>query len=85
MAEEKLSEVPQLLTPKEAAEMLGVSTRTLAQWRKAGRHLSWIHLGGQVRYRLSTIQEFMEHGTPTPRPGGLDGSRVQKGNESDHS
>lgn len=54
-----------LLTVTEAAEILKIHERTLAQWRKQGIHLPYIKLGNKVRYRESDILSFK-------KPSGLD-------------
>lgn len=44
-----------VLTISEAAQRLGVSTRTIRRWAKAG-HLSHARTpGGQFRFRLSDV------------------------------
>ena len=46
------------VSPKEAAAMLGVSTRSLYNWQKAGL----IHsrkVGARVLYSLASLQEFL--------------------------
>ena len=53
-----------LLTPAQAAEMLGVTIGTLAVWRCTARYpLSFIKIGRRVKYRLSDINNFIENGT----------------------
>lgn len=48
---------PLVVTRAEAAQMLGVSVRTLARWdEREDVPLSPIVLGGTVRYRLSDLQ-----------------------------
>lgn len=66
----------QLLTEKQAAEMLAVSFTTLATWRCKRRYsLPFVKIGNgrAVRYRLSDIQAFINAGlttATTPRPSG---------------
>ena len=49
-----------LLTRKEAAEYLGVSTQTLAIWRCTGRYgLSMVKIGRLAKYRKSDLDEFI--------------------------
>jgi excisionase family DNA binding protein len=49
-----------LLTPKQAAEFLGVPEGTLAQWRSQRRGPSFIKLEGRlVRYRLSDVENYV--------------------------
>ena len=64
---------PNLLTPQDVAERLGVSTTTLATWRCTKRYaLTYIKVGRLVRYRLADLEAFeasREHGWPAIRPG----------------
>lgn len=51
----------QLLTPKETAEMLGVSTNTLSNWRVNKRYdLPYVPIGRSIRYRLQDVEAFIE-------------------------
>lgn len=52
-----------LLKADEAGQLLGVSARTLARWRKRG-YLDAVTLGGQVRYRQSDCRRILETGKP---------------------
>lgn len=48
-----------LLTPKEAAQTLGVSTRTLFTWTASGQ-LPAVRLGARsVRYAMSDLENFI--------------------------
>lgn len=66
----------QLLTERQAAEMLALSFTTLATWRCKKRYgLPFVKIGAgrAVRYRLSDVQRFIESGltfdtTPLPAP-----------------
>ena len=50
-----------LLTPQDAADMLGVSTATLARWRHEGGELKFVRLSRQtVKYRYADIAAFIE-------------------------
>ena len=49
-----------VLTNKEAARKLGVSHRTLEDWRLTNRGPRFIKLGRLVRYRLSDLHDFMD-------------------------
>jgi len=52
----------QLLTPKEAAERLQVSIRTLEAWRKKDIGLRYYVLNtNTVRYSHEGILEFLQH------------------------
>ncbi|MEW8381531.1 MAG: helix-turn-helix domain-containing protein [Candidatus Thiodiazotropha taylori] len=53
--------IPQLLTPEDVAEILGVTTHTLAVWRCEGRYgLAFIKTGRLVRYRADDVMAFIE-------------------------
>lgn len=53
-----------LLTPREVAEALGVSVRTLAVWRCERRYdLRYVKVGACVRYRRSDLERFLEQRT----------------------
>jgi excisionase family DNA binding protein len=52
---------PQLLTPQEAADFLGVSEGTLAVWRCVNRYpLPYIRIGRNVRYDAADLVEWLE-------------------------
>lgn len=56
-----------LLTPEQAAAMLGVTVGTLQIWRTTRRYsLRYIKAGRLVRYRLEDLQAFIESRTVTP-------------------
>lgn len=49
------------LSPKEAANILGVTPETLAVWRCTKRYeLPYIKIGRRVMYRVRDISEFIE-------------------------
>jgi excisionase family DNA binding protein len=48
-----------LLTPKQAAEMLQVALRTLATWRYEGRGPRYVKVGRSVRYRPEDIAKYV--------------------------
>lgn len=49
-----------LLTPKQAAEYLGVKENTLAVWRSTKRYdLPYIKIGKSIRYKLSEIETYI--------------------------
>lgn len=54
----------ELLTPKEAAARLRVTTETLEQWRGRLAGPPWIKLGtskqSPIRYRLSEIEKYLQ-------------------------
>lgn len=50
-----------LLSPVEAAEILGTTAQTLAVWRCTGRqNLPYVKVGRKVLYREEDIQSFIE-------------------------
>lgn len=52
-----------VLTNKEAARQLGVSHRTLEDWRLMNRGPRFVKLGRLVRYRLGDLLDFMDRNT----------------------
>jgi excisionase family DNA binding protein len=51
---------PQLLTPEQTAERLGVSVTTLATWRCTKRvALPFVKLGSAVRYSEAAVADFI--------------------------
>ena len=58
-----------LLTPEQVAELLGVSTHTLAVWRCEKRyHLPYVKSGRLVRYRESDVDAFIQSRLSDPIP-----------------
>lgn len=49
-----------VLTNKEAARKLGISHRTLEDWRLTNRGPRFVKLGRLVRYRLNDLLDFMD-------------------------
>jgi len=51
---------PELLTPEQAAALLGLSVKTLATWRSTGRHaFAFIRCGARIRYRRSDLEAWL--------------------------
>jgi excisionase family DNA binding protein len=49
-----------LMTPDQAASMLGISPRTLAAWRSTGRYaLPYIKVGSKVRYPRKKLIDWL--------------------------
>ncbi|UQN30450.1 helix-turn-helix transcriptional regulator [Brachybacterium kimchii] len=44
-----------LLTAKEVADALGLSTGTLANWRSLELGPKYVKVGGRVRYRITSL------------------------------
>lgn len=55
------------LTPQEAAAMLRVSPRTMANWRSESRGPRYVLVEGQVRYPKSALLEFLAARTVDPK------------------
>ena len=50
-----------LLTPQEAADILGVDPETLNVWRATNRYpLPYVKAGRLVRYRSADLEAFIE-------------------------
>ena len=62
------SEPPNLLTPREVAELFGVRTTTLARWARAGRLPVAFTPGGHRRYQREDVDELL----------GLDGTGPER-------
>lgn len=61
--------LPRLLTPEEAAAIIGVKVTTLGVWRATQRYdLKYVKAGHLVKYRESDIADFLESRTRTPKP-----------------
>jgi predicted DNA-binding transcriptional regulator AlpA len=50
---------PILLSPDQAAAMIGVGTRTLANWRVSGRGPTFCRRGRSVRYAQADVEAWM--------------------------
>jgi DNA-binding transcriptional MerR regulator len=53
------SRIPYLLTEKEAARRLTVSTRSLQRWRTKGVGPNFRKFGGLVRYTEEDLERFI--------------------------
>ena len=52
-----------LLTPEDVADQLQIEQATLAAWRRGvgpGADLPYIRVGGQIRYRASDVQAWLD-------------------------
>jgi predicted DNA-binding transcriptional regulator AlpA len=54
-----------LLTEIETAQLLGISPRTLQNWRRSGRGPVHVRLGGLVRYAPQDVDAFIARGRST--------------------
>mgnify|MGYP001203675018 CR=1 FL=1 len=50
------------LTTSQAAEILGLSAKTLANWRVSGKGPEFHRLGGAVRYHPNDLNAWVERG-----------------------
>lgn len=48
-----------LLTRREAAELLGLKPQTLAVWAVSGKYLPYVRCGRAARYKRSDIEQFI--------------------------
>ena len=55
-----------LLTAKQAARYLSISTKWLANQRWQGTGPNFIRVGGAVRYRVSDLEQFLEEAVVQP-------------------
>jgi excisionase family DNA binding protein len=56
-----------LITPAEAAQLLGVTPGTLAVWRSTGRYaLAFVKIGARVKYRREDLAAFITQRTRAP-------------------
>lgn len=62
--------VRQLLTRKEAADLLGVKPATLATWASTKRYnLPFKKIGRMVRYQMTDIELFLQQELPISQIG----------------
>ena len=60
------SELPKLVAPACAAEILGRSPATLKRWRYEGTGPEYVEIEGRVRYDLHVLLEFIRKNTRVP-------------------
>jgi predicted DNA-binding transcriptional regulator AlpA len=68
----KRSDPPSVvLDTRAAADFLGISPRTLEGFRVRGGGPRFVKIGGAVRYRLASLEEYLQHQerTSTSDPG----------------
>jgi excisionase family DNA binding protein len=59
-----------LIDRKDAAEYLGVSAGTLANWQSTGfRRVPHVKIGKRVRYRITDLAKFVEQNLVDPVKG----------------
>ena len=49
-----------LLGPADVATYLGVTEKTLAQWRWLRRGPRWVKVGGRIRYRWADVEKWLD-------------------------
>lgn len=54
----------ELISPKEAARMLGVTTTSLVNWEKSEKLTACRTPGGHRRYKLAEIMKLKEANVP---------------------
>ena len=57
------TEITPLLTSREVAQLLHVSTATLSRWRDRREGPSWVDLRGIPRYRIQDIRTWTDQRT----------------------
>lgn len=63
-----------LLTPEQAALVLGLSAKTLATWRSTGRHsLPFIRCGARIRYHRRDLVQWLQDRQHTHTTNNLTG------------
>jgi hypothetical protein len=62
---------PTVLDTRAAADFLGVSARTLEGFRVRGGGPRFVKIGGAVRYRLASLEEYLsqQERSSTSDPG----------------
>ena len=58
--------IPQLVSTRTAAEMLGRSPATLKRWRYEGVGPGWIEMERRVSHDVAVLLEFVRKNTRTP-------------------
>jgi excisionase family DNA binding protein len=61
-----------LLTAREVADLLSVSTETTLRWTRTGKLVGYRLPGGQLRYRLADVEAWLDGcTTSTPASSGV--------------
>jgi excisionase family DNA binding protein len=61
-------EQAEIVTTKQAAQMLGVAVSTVQKWVELGKLASWKTPGGHRRIPLASIQSVLQDSVATPTP-----------------
>lgn len=79
--ESSTRQAPAVLDTRAAADFLGVSARTLEGFRVRGGGPRFVKIGGSVRYRIASLEEFLrqQERTSTSDPGQGDSARRGRG------
>lgn len=59
-----MTDHPTYLSTRQAAELLGLSPRTLERYRGSGEGPPFMRMGRGVRYSRADLDAWMEHGRP---------------------
>jgi hypothetical protein len=62
-----VTELPVLLKPAEAAELLRTTVKSLGQDRFHGRGVPYVRLGSRILYDRDTLLEYIRAGAVNPR------------------
>lgn len=54
------TEPTRLINEKQAAEMLGLSTKTMQKWRWLGEGPQWCKVGRAVKYRITDLEAYIQ-------------------------
>jgi hypothetical protein len=54
-------DTPTLINTADAAQMIGIRPETLRQWRMIGQGPSFLKLGKLVKYRRSTVLQWIDN------------------------
>ena len=55
-----MNEMPRYLTPRQTADWLGLSVRTLDRYRASGEGPVFHRFGGRIRYRHDDLQAWAD-------------------------
>ncbi|MCC7419985.1 MAG: helix-turn-helix domain-containing protein [Planctomycetaceae bacterium] len=61
---DEAAQVPPLLTAKQLAKLLQISTRSIWRLRSAGKLPKPVEIGGSVRWNHQTVREWVSQGCP---------------------
>ena len=63
-------DMPELMTPPQVAQLLGVNVTTLRNWRHAGAGPRFVTLSSRtIRYRLADVRAFIDRNTSSDADG----------------